>query len=898
MKLAFAIFFCFLFVVSALHAQSPAHLRCEHRENPMGIGTSTPHLSWEIPFAHQNAYQIRASADSIDLNKGRKLQWDSGKKTGSQNVLVTYGGPTLRPAERMYWQVRVWDAQGKPSAWSPVAFWETGRTDLGAAQWITAPWQEDSTRSQPCPMMHRTFTVKGKVASARVYATAKGLYQLKLNNTRVGDELFAPGWTSYNNRTQVQTYDITAGIRQGENVLGALLGDGWYRGFIGWSTQRNFYGSKLALLLMLEITYADGRVQTVVSDGNWKAATGPFLSADNYNGILYDARKEHLLWTDARFDDKDWQNVKILSAAPKNMLVAQEGVPVRKTETLNVKQFFQTPKGEWVYDFGQNLTGHVRLFVKGKKGDTLVVHHAEVLDAKGNFYTDNLRKAKAEIRYILRGDNDGEWFEPIFTFMGFRYVRITGVSGLPEAVTLTAVVVHSDMEQTGTFTCSDSLINRLQQNIQWGQRGNFLDVPTDCPQRDERMGWTGDAQAFAPTAAFNYDVAAFFTKWLRDMRADQLPDGRIPHVIPNVLRSRDAASAGWADAVTIIPWTLFESYGDTALLRENYPSMKAWVDYQTQAAGPDTLWNTGSHFGDWVFYSLQDDTDGRSAVTDKYLIAQAFWAHSADLLRRSAEVLGYKEDALQYTRLFENISAAFRREYMSPSGRIASNTQTSYVLALAFDVLPESARPQAAKRLAKNILNYGHLTTGFLGTPLLCPVLSQWGYDSLAYALLERKKYPSWLYPVTLGATTIWERWDGIKPDGTFQNVGMNSFNHYAYGAIGHWMYTRVAGLAQAPGSVAYKRLLLQPTPGGTLTWASASLRTPNGMAESGWEKTPTGLRIFVTVPMGSTARLRLPGVEGKTVLENGEMTAAGRLKKEGGNVWVELAPGEYVFEY
>lgn len=898
MKTSFTRCFFFFFAFSGLHAQAPAHLRWEHRDNPMGIGTDVPRLSWEIPFAQQSAYQIRTTADSNDLTRGRKLRWDSGKKTGSQNVLVTYGGPALRPAERTYWQVRVWDARGKPSAWSPVAFWETGRTDLGTAQWITAPWHEDSTVTQPCAMFRNAFTIKGKVVRARLYVTAHGLYQLHLNGAVVGNDRFAPGWTSYNNRLQVQAYDITHQIRQGENVVGAVLGDGWYRGYIGWITQRNFYGSKLALLLELEITYADGRVQKVVSDNNWKGAKGPILAADIYNGIVYDARLEQPDWATPGFAARDWQTVKTLPASPKNMLVPQEGLPVSATQIVGVKQFFKTPKGEWVCDFGQNLVGHVRFRVQGKAGDTIVVHHAEVLDAEGNFYKANLRKARAEIRYILRGDKDGEIFEPLFTFMGFRYIRISGVENLPESVVVEAIVVHSDMEQTGSFACSDSLINRLQQNIQWGQRGNFLDVPTDCPQRDERMGWTGDAQAFAPTAAFNYDVAAFFTKWLRDMRADQLPDGRIPYVVPNVLRARDAASAGWADAVTIIPWTLFESYGDTAVLRENYPAMKKWVDYQTQSAGPDTLWNTGFHFGDWVFYSLQDDTGGRSAVTDKYLIAQAFWARSADLLRRSAQVLDYKEDAQQYTLLFESIKTAFQREYMTPSGRLASNTQTAYVLALAFDVLPESARPQAAKRLANNILDYGHLTTGFLGTPLLCPVLSGWGYDSLAYALLERKKYPSWLYPVTKGATTIWERWDGIKPDGTFQNTGMNSFNHYAYGAIGHWMYSRVAGLGQAPGSVGYKRLLLQPTPGGTLTWANASLRTPNGMAESGWGKTAAGLHITATVPSGSTARLRLPGAVGKTVLENGKVVESGRLEKEAGNMWVELGPGVYVFEY
>ncbi|MBD0369115.1 MAG: family 78 glycoside hydrolase catalytic domain, partial [Flavisolibacter sp.] len=519
--------------------------------------------------------------------------------------------------------------------------------------------------------------------------------------------------------------------------------------------------------------------ENIITDENWKSSTGAIQYAEIYNGETVDARQEKTGWMMAGYDDKSWSGVRVGNHT-KDVLLATYNEPVKKHETFKPLKVITTPKGEQVIDFGQNLVGWVTMKTSGKAGDQIIIHHAEVLDKAGNFYTDNLRAARATDTFILRGGGE-EIFEPHFTFHGFRYLKIDGYPGAIQPENFTAVALYSDMPKTGNFTSSHPLLNQLQHNIQWGQNGNFLDVPTDCPQRDERLGWTGDAQVFSRTAAFNRNVNCFFAKWLHDVAADQQPNGSVPHVVPNVLGPNAVGSAGWADVATIIPWNMYLAYGDKRILENQYPSMKVWVEYMRQNSTND-LWNKGFHFGDWLFYRPFDDNDGRSAVTDKYLIAQCFFAHSTQLLINAANVLGKKEDGVQYTDLLKRIKDAFLKEYMTSNGRLISGTQTAYVLALNFDMLPETLRPQAAERLVENIKSYNnHLTTGFLGTPYLCHVLSRFGYDSVAYKLLLQETYPSWLYPVKMGATTIWERWDGQKPDSTFQTPSMNSFNHYAY---------------------------------------------------------------------------------------------------------------------
>jgi alpha-L-rhamnosidase len=674
-----------------------------------------------------------------------------------------------------------------------------------------------------------------------------------------------------------------------------MLGSGWYRGSLAWEKNRNLYGKDIALLLQLDIRYSDGTAETIMTDESWKSSTSSVLYSEIYNGETQDARKEQSGWATTGFNDEGWSSVQTKNH-PKENLIATENEPVKKQETFKPVKIITTPTGDKVIDFGQNLVGWVMVKVRGNAGDKIVLSHAEVLDKKGNFYTENLRNAKQQNTFILKGGTE-ETFEPHFTWQGFRFVKVEGVTGELKPENFTAVALYSDMAPTGNFTCSNPLLNQLQHNIQWGQKGNFIDIPTDCPQRDERLGWTGDAQAFSRTAAYNMNVHSFFAKWLKDLAADQFPDGGVPFVIPNVLGG-GAASAGWADAATIIPWNMYKAYGDKKILEDQYPSMKAWVGYMQQKSN-NNLWNTGFHFGDWLFYRPEDDLDGRSAVTDKYLIAQCFYTNSVQLLINTANVLNKQDDVRLYSSLLKDIKSAFLKEYVTGNGRLVSGTQTAYTLALNFDMLPDDMRPGAAKRLAENVASYNnHLTTGFLGTPYLCHVLTRFGYDTTAYKLLLQETYPSWLYPVKMGATTIWERWNGQKPDSTFANPGMNSFNHYAYGAIGDWMYRIMAGLTEEePG---YKKMKVMPHIGGGLTSAKADLQTYYGKASSSWQLQNNRLLLTVEVPANTTASIYIPAKSADAVMEGGKKLSDSKEFKisgqEGDYVKVETGSGTYAF--
>ena len=586
-----------IFVFSAFTLQTFAKtqvtkLVTEYHVNPIGIDIEKPRLSWQILSDEENvmqtAYEIRVAGSKSGLTKKSKQIWATGKVTSDKSVNVSYGGTALKSMQRVYWQVRVWDNNNKASSWSEPAFWEMGilEPESWTASWITLQNEKAAKGSRPAQYYRNEFATAKKIKSARVYVTSLGIYQLFLNGEKVGDELFTPGWTSYNKRLQYQTYDVTSMLLK-NNAIGAILGDGWYRGNIGWKDQHNYYGDQLALLLQLKIEYTDGTSETIVSNENWKVSNGPILESDIYNGELYDARLEMDGWKTTGFDDNGWGEVAVLDHS-KDKLISPQGVPVKAIEEIVPIELLTTPNGEMVLDMGQNMVGWVRIKVKGKKGDVVKVKFAEVLDKEGNFYTANLRSAKATNTYILKGGGE-EVYEPHFTFHGFRFVKLEGFSEAPDLDDVTGVVIHSEMKPTGTFSCSDSLINQLQHNIQWGQKGNFLDVPTDCPQRDERLGWTGDAQVFSNTAAYNFDVAAFYTKWMKDVAADQLPNGRVPHVIPDVLKGNGGAT-GWADAVAIIPWTVYQVYGDKRILEESYPAITAWVKYMENRAGDDYLW--------------------------------------------------------------------------------------------------------------------------------------------------------------------------------------------------------------------------------------------------------------------------------------------------------------------
>jgi alpha-L-rhamnosidase len=883
-------------------------LRVEYQQNPIGIDVRQPRLSWQIQSGRrgtlQSAYQIQVAAGATDLEMGRNLIWDSGKVKSDESIQRVYEGPQLRSAQRYFWRVRVWDDRGEASAWSSSAFWEMGLLQPSdwQATWIEPDSTGDASAPQPLPLLRDTFRTTGPVKEARAYVTSHGLYEMYLNGQRVGDQVFTPGWTSYNKRLQYQTYDVTSLLRRGANAVGVILGSGWYRGNIGFSGRRNFYGDRLALLMQIRIDYTDGRHEIVRTDQHWKSATGPILMSEIYHGETYDARLEKAGWTSAAYDDKDWSGVKV-AAHRKDLLIAPAGPPVRKIEELKPVRIIKTPAGETVADLGQNMVGWVRLKCQGPAGVTVTLRHAEVLDKNGNFYTANLRAAKQTVKYTLKGGGL-EIFEPHFTFQGFRYVSVEGYPGELTTDSLTGVVIHSDMERSSDFETSSPLINQLQHNILWGQKGNFLDVPTDCPQRDERLGWTGDAQVFARTAIFNMNTAGFYTKWLKDMAADQLESGSVPYVIPDVLstsRTPSGGAAGWADAAVIIPWTMYLTYGDKRVLAEQYDSMARWIEYMRRRAGDDYIWDGDYHFGDWLaFATTRPDYPG--ATTSKDFIATAFYAHSTDLMGHIAHILGKENEAARYADLFAKIRNAFQKEFVTERGRVGEDTQTAYVLALQFDLLPETLRAVAAERLARDVRTRGHLTTGFLGTPYLCHVLSRYGYLKEAYLLLNRDQYPSWLYPVKQGATTIWERWDGQKPDGSFQDAGMNSFNHYAYGAIGDWMYRVVTGIEVDTAAPGYKHILIQPQPGGGLTQARASHLSQYGKVTSAWQLKDGRIELTIEIPANTRATVRLPNAATVDITESGKAVAAGEgiasITRDGNSAVIEVGSGRYEFVY
>jgi len=895
--------FIFLLLISGSRAFSAPKIEvkeliCEYHTNPLGIDVQKPRLSWQIVSAEENMLQTAYEIKVTDQTAKGKLLWTSGKVNSAQSVNVSYEGPALKSMQRVAWQVRVWDNKNKASAWSTPASWEMGilEPESWKASWVGFGSEPTTKGSKPAQYFRKDFAAAKTIKSARVYVTAQGLYQLFLNGKKVSTDLFTPGWTSYKNRIQYQTYDVTT-MLQAKNSIGAIVGDGWFRGNIGWGNENGYYGSKLALLAQLQINYTDGTSETIGTDASWKVSNGPIVASDIYNGETYDAQKEISGWANAGFNDSQWNKVSVVDQS-KKILIAPQGAVVKAIEEIKPLKLLTTPKGETVFDMGQNMVGWVRLKVQGKKGDQVTLKFAEVLDKAGNFYTDNLRAAKCTDVYILKGEGE-EIFEPHFTFHGFRFVKIEGLPAQPSPDLITGVVIHSDMKPTGSFTCSDPMINQLQHNIQWGQKGNFLDVPTDCPQRDERLGWTGDAQVFSMTAAFNYNVAPFYTKWMRDVAADQSADGKVPFVVPDVLKGAGGSTA-WADVAIIVPWTTYLTYGDKRILEVQYPSMKAWVEYMKSRAGEDLIWTGDFHFGDWLAFATTN-SDYPGATTEKDLIATAYYSYSSGLLAKIAGIIGQNDDAKKYAQLSDNIKKAFQKEFVTPAGRLVSHTQTAYSLALAFNLLPESLIPNAAKYLADDVKKMGHLTTGFVGTPLLCKTLSAQGYEDLAFMLLNRKDYPSWLYPVTQGATTIWERWDGQKPDGSFQDVGMNSFNHYAYGAIGEWLYRYVAGMDIDPETPGYKHILLAPHPGGGLTNADAEFASLYGKVKSAWKLEGNDFVYEVTVPANTTATVTLPAAKADQVTVNALTMAPSlkeSLKQTDKGISVNVGSGNYTFRY
>lgn len=876
-------------------------------ENPLGIDELRPRLSWWVNDgrrgARQTAYQI------IAIRSGQETLaaplWDSGKVRSEQSVHVPYGGPKLRSRDRILWKVRSWDVHGHPSAWSDMERWEMGLLDRREwkGEWIGSSLVGGPHTGAPCPFLRKPFVLRQRITSARLYGTALGLYECSLNGRRVGDAVFTPGWTDYGVRVQYQTYDVTGLLRAGKNVIGAILGDGWYCGNVA-AHGRQVYGDRPRLLVQLEVYFADGSSEVIVSDDSWKWHGGPILESDMLMGESYDARREMRGWNENGFNDANWSPVRVFDD-PSIQLVAQKSRPVRSCEELRpVKEPSVVPgnRQPWIFDLGQNMVGRVRLKIRSRACTTIRLRYAEMLQADGTLYTANLGGARATDYYTFRG-NDVEIYEPRFTFHGFRYVELSNCAHRPDREAVTGIVLHSDMPTTGEFECSNALVNQLQNNIRWGQKGNFLEVPTDCPQRDERLGWTGDAQVFIRTAAFNMEVAAFFTKWQQDLADAQAANGLFPKVAPDVHEQKKGdGGPAWADAGIICPWTIHLCCGDTRLLERSYESFVRFVQCleRTSRNFIRTFegYNGFQGFGDWL--AIDAVTPG-SAPTPKSLIGTAYFARCAELLAKTADILGRKTEAQRWKKLSVKVNAAFNREFVSPGGRVVGNTQTGYLLALAFDLLPEDKRSTAIEHLIQDIRNRGwHLSTGFVGAHLLAPVLSRFGHTEVAYRLVLQETYPSWLYTVRQGATTMWERWNSWTTEGGFGPVEMNSFNHYAYGAIGEWLYATVGGIDLDPEQPGYKHILIHPQPGGDLTHAKARHESPYGPIETEWHLKKKEFTLSVRIPANTWATVFLPSASATAVTEGGRVlrrvNGISNIRLQGGCIVCDAGAGSYQF--
>ena len=838
--------------------------KTEYMVNPLGLDVPKPRLFWRIESEErgvlQAAYRVLAASDPALLDRDIGDLWDSGRVESPRSIHVVYDGAPLASEQRVYWKVRAWDRDGRASEWSETVFWSMGL--LSRKEWkakLIGRKAEPDKEMQPSPYFRKETKVGPAVRRAVAYATALGVYELYVNGTKVSDP-FAPGWTDYEKRVQVQTYDITELLQEGDNVFGAVLGDGWYCGTVGFLGNK-VYGERPFFMMQAHVEYEDGSRQRIVTDGTWKTSAGPILYSDMIKGETYDARLEQDGWNRPGFDDAAWEEPDVRPGYNGALTAAMEP-PVRMTRTMRPQDMRRTASGTYIFDMGQNMVGWTELRVRGERGAKVTVSHAEVLNPDGTLYLDNLRKAVQQDHYILKGDGE-ERYEPRFTFHGFRFVELIGYPGEPTLDTVIGKVVHSDTPPAGELETSDERVNQLYSNIVWGQRGNFLSVPTDCPQRDERLGWTGDAQIFARTASYNMDVSRFFTKFVTDMTDCQQPSGAFTDVAPDAGWIRHKMwntrlnwfapdNAGWGDAGVIIPWTLYLMYGDTRILEANYDAMARWIDY-LEANTDGLVRPPYANYGDWL--SIDVDTPNE-------VLATAYFAYSTRVMANIAGALGRDADRSKYEELFEAIASAFREAFVDADGRIRGETQTVYVLALQFGLLDEARRPLALAHLVADIERRGHrLSTGFLGVGYLLPALTDHGRADIAYKLLTQEEFPSWLYSIKHGATTIWERWDGWTETNGFQTPQMNSFNHYSLGSVGEWMFRCMAGIEADPAKPGFEHARIRPMPGGTIRWTKASYLTPYGPIRVEWSRTDEGrFTLEVDIPANATATVEVPG--------------------------------------
>ena len=862
------------------------NLKTNHITNPLGFDLGKPSFSFitcDTTASKQIAAQIQVALDE----EFSEIVFDSGKSEEIDSLAFELP-INLKPRTRYYWKVTVWADNGEVAT-SETAWFETAKME---EPW-TGKWITPDLDTKTHPIVVKDFNIEKSlkaVRSARAYVCGLGLYEMNINGRKCGDEYLAPNFNAYNKWLQYQTYDITDTLMEGKNLIEVALGNGLYKGRFGFNSEENIYGDKFALICEVIIDFEDGSSIVINSDETWKAGKNKVSEGNLYDGEVYDSNFEDMAEYEVHEIDLGFDRLK-----------ARLSLPVKIKERLKIVEVIKTPAGETVLDLGQNMVGWVEFKTNAPKGTEITLQYGEILQ-DGNFYRENLRTAKAEYKYIANGEE--AVVRPYFTFYGFRYVKVEGWYGELKAEDFTGCVLYSDMEVTGHIETSNPLVNRLFLNALWGQKGNFLDIPTDCPQRDERMGWTGDAQVFSGTACFNMDTFAFFSKYGYDLwREQEDKAGIVPMVIP-ATNLQGGGSSAWADAATIIPWNVYVQYGDKKILEQQFESMKAWVDYikrEDDNSGGKRLWTTGFHFGDWL---ALDGTDPAfpTGGTDIPFISSAYYCYSSRIVSKAAKVLGKEELAKEYETLSNEVRESIRDEYFSKNGRITINTQTALIISLFMELAPEDKRERVANDLREKLKkDKNYLKTGFVGTPYLCKVLSENGCNDLAYTLLLNKDCPSWLYSVIMGATTIWERWNSVMPDGKISSEGMNSLNHYAYGSIAEWMYRYMAGINPVEGKPGFRHINLTPMPDYRLKCVKAEYNSAVGTYESQWKITEEGkLNFKFVIPFNATAALVLPHAKLEKVKINGELLKDTSLKacQSDESVTVELNSGSYEFNY
>lgn len=875
-KIVISLFICFLFACTrSARVKAPIELRTEYLENPVGIDRESPRLYWKLDADHrgaaQSAYRVLVASSEDRLREGEADVWDSGRVASGQSAHVPFQGRKLESGKRYYWKVRTWDEKEEASPYSETAFWQMGllKPDDWKARWIAMPldtsrieFSKDTVIAPPSVWLRRSFALSKPIRRATVYISGLGGYVLHLNGRRVGKNVFMPGWTDYNKRVQYQTYDVTDLLVQGENAAGALLGNLWWSSDLGWDGIEAYSKGPVRLLMQLEVTFADGTQQIITTDGDWKAHLSPITENTLYHGEHYDARREQEGWDRPDFQTEGWEPAEVLEDFDIE-LVAPISPPIQVTERRKPLEEKRMGPDTLLYDFGQNLVGRPRIRVEGARGTTVQLRFGEMLGENGRLYTANLRRAKATDRYILKGGGEEEW-TPEFTFHGFQFAEVTFPDGAPASFDLEVEVIHNQNPRIGRFQSSNELLNAIQRNINWGLRGNTISVPTDCPQRDERLGWMGDAQIFAPTAAYNREMAAFYTKWMQDIRDGQEADGSVKDVAPHRL-IRGPGKPGYGDAVVTIPWTVYRLYGDRRVIEENYDAMKAWVEYMRAKSEGNIYIFEINHwprfgYGDWV----------APVKSPKKPVSAAHFYLSTKLLAKMAEATGKSADAAEYEKLATDIARAFNREYFLPDSLgYVGGTQAANVIPAAFGITEEQHVDAVMERVVNDVIERDtHLSTGFIGTACLLPALSEHGYHDMAYALATQTTMPSWGHMVKKGATTIWELWNSDR-----EGPGMNSRNHFALGSVGEWFYANLAGIRpdwQRPG-FKHSRLAPGPVPG--LDSVSATLETLYGTLESRWKQVENETTYGFVIPPNTTATVMLKAAnwQSATLLAGGK---------------------------